>query len=319
MKLTRDETEYILNVEKFKEALTPACKREEIILLTGTNGFIGGKLLSHFIDNREKYQIKKIVLFLRSEPKQADLPDWVTWSKSLEDCFAVDPTKIFHFAASTYRGAQPEEEIIRNNLELTLRIWGMNEVGSQADCFIASTYTKESPKPSLYDASKKALETLALPYSFANRFLIIPDIYGGDDERPKIWNLLQEAVDNRECEFEYRSTSNQTIFPLHVKDLVQMIGEVGFERIGTKKIKKIAFIPESVKLLQVHHHFAGKEIQASWGYEEIIHPVGEIVRNSEIVYFISYPDPIEVFSEDSTPKIMRVEGDLLASGRTFSF
>lgn len=136
------------------------------------------------------------------------------------------PATVFHLAAAGAKGSEDLDEIVDANVRLGAQLADAACL-SGVECFIAagSYFTRrggtDAYQPvSLYAAAKKAFEALLTYYVQAHGLkaavLCLYDIYGPDDPRPKLLNLLAESArTGRELKL---SPGDQELDLLHVDD-----------------------------------------------------------------------------------------------------
>jgi nucleoside-diphosphate-sugar epimerase len=149
--------------------------------------------------------------------------------KSLDVVKDVDT--VYHLAAlySTKTDRATVEDLVTSNIIFSLNIIH-SIIEKNPKCKFVSTSTFSSfdenynyAPASFYAATKTAVEILAQTYPVSTTFLRLPDTYGTDDWRPKVHNLLRDAVRHKEKSFTFMKPGEQVMNLIHVEDVVRAL------------------------------------------------------------------------------------------------
>lgn len=179
------------------------------ILITGATGYIGSNLVPKLID---KYNVNIIV---RNNSNLTSLEKYLDKLRihlydgsydSIKNAVSLsDPVVTVHLA--TYFVSQHTwkdiEGIVESNIKFGLYILEALKEFGYHNFINTGTYwqhynSSEYDPVNLYSASKQAFEDLIKYYESAHNFsvltLLLSDVYGPRDWRPKIINLIREAI-----------------------------------------------------------------------------------------------------------------------------
>jgi nucleoside-diphosphate-sugar epimerase len=184
------------------------------VLLTGASGYIGSHLAAALAQTS-----CKVHAILRPNSNDALLKLYApqaiihhyqgNYSNLVSIIEKVKPQLVFHLAASGNYHHQPIDitKITQANLELGMNLLeAMDKVGCR---YLINTgtywqhYTGEHYDPvCLYAATKQAFEAIIDYYVAAKSFNVVTlklfDVYGPNDPRPKLFNLLFQAAINQQ-------------------------------------------------------------------------------------------------------------------------
>lgn len=202
------------------------------VLVTGGNGFIGGRLLRQLVSNTRTGNIYAVT---RKGSANAHLPESLRISQVVYDGTAdslkeavADSDYIIHLGAlySTRQDDTTADALIASNISFTVHLLqAAAAVNPDASIVSTSTFSaydgdyRYAPQ-SLYAATKKAVEVLAAAYPLRTSFLRLPDTYGPGDWRAKVHNLLRKAVTDREVSFSFQKPQEQVVNLAHVDDVI---------------------------------------------------------------------------------------------------
>jgi len=216
------------------------------VLITGITGYIGAHLARALLERCEVYGLVREPLHTEYIADIQDRLCLVTVDhtyESLETALReIHPDMVYHLAAY-YTGARGPQEIQR--LTTSNITFGGYLLEAMASCGVpalvyASTvmahYRGEAYRSlNLYAATKQAFSDLLAYYTDAGLLravtLVLSDTYGPDDRRPKVLNLIRDAVQRRET--IALSDGGQDYDVVHVDDVVQafrMAGEQLLQR-----------------------------------------------------------------------------------------
>lgn len=234
------------------------------VLITGITGYIGSNLARRLLSDCEVYglvreplnmtylsDIKEKIPFLFYDGTQESM------SAALKAC---QPDLVYHLAAF-YTGAHGLEQtpkLVASNITM-----GAYLLEAMADCgcsalVYASTvmahYQGEEYRPlNLYAATKQAFSDLLAYYTDAGLLravtLVISDTYGPGDYRPKILNLVKQAV--KSGERMALSSGRQMYDVVHIDDVVSAFQAAG-EGLLQKQFQNDVFqvVPDEPVLLR---------------------------------------------------------------------
>lgn len=273
------------------------------VLITGITGYIGSNLARSLLDSCEVYGLVRDPL--RTE-YIADMQDRLRLVK-VDDTYesvgaalaAVHPDIVYHLAAfyTGVHSAQAAPKLIASNIT-----FGGYLLEAMAACNVpalvyASTvmthYEGAAYRPlNLYAATKQAFSDLLAYYTDTGLLravtLVLSDTYGPGDHRPKILNLIKQAVKSRER--IALSVGVQTYDVVYIDDVVsafRMAGEQLLQgQLGNDIFQIVSEAPLSLretveKMLQVDH----LTLDAGWGER----PTAEREMLSEIRLYPTLP------------------------------
>lgn len=204
------------------------------VLITGITGYIGAHLARALLERCEVYGLVREPLHTEYIADIQDRLCLVTVDhtyESLETALReIHPDMVYHLAAH-YTGARGPQEIQR--LTASNITFGGYLLEAMASCGVpalvyASTvmahYQGEAYRPlNLYAATKQAFSDLLTYYTDAGLLravtLVLSDTYGPDDHRPKVLNLIRDAVQRRET--IALSDGGQDYDAVHIDDVVR--------------------------------------------------------------------------------------------------
>lgn len=172
-------------------------------LVTGASGFLGTELVSRLASNGWR-----VLAYSRTRavggPKGVVpvVGDVSSLDRVLEKDF---PDTLFHCAASTFRGEGEEEvtALLRANVEFGAQLLEKVRRWGEVHVVYAGSYWQRvsATRPwaaNFYAATKNAFAEILRYYVAAHRFsateVRLYDLYGPGDTRPKIANLLVDAI-----------------------------------------------------------------------------------------------------------------------------
>lgn len=202
-------------------------------IITGATGYIGSHLLKYLLsqgwdchiiaDPRFGYDNIKDVL------SKVDVFEYAGDVNSLCAYFKkVEADVVFHLAAAVITNYKPEQVpvLIQSNIQFGAEVLEAMK-GSVTRVFVGTgsywqNYNSENYNPvDLYAATKEAFEQIIQYYVDAYQYkaatLKLFDVYGEDDTRPKIWNILRGiAGTDRSLDV---SPGEQMLDLVHVSDV----------------------------------------------------------------------------------------------------
>jgi CDP-3, 6-dideoxy-D-glycero-L-glycero-4-hexulose-4-reductase len=272
-------------------------------IITGATGYIGSHVLKfllsegwdiHIIaDPRFGYDNIKDVL------SQIDTFEYRGDVNSLCDYFkSVDADVVFHLAAAVITNYKPEQVpvLIQSNIQFGTEVLEAMKA-STTRCFVGTgsywqNYNSDGYNPvDLYAATKEAFEQILQYYVDAHHFKVVTlklfDVYGEDDVRPKIWNILRDIA-GTEKSLDV-SPGEQMLDLVHVSD-VSTAYQCAFEylKIVDNPCREVigVFTGQRIALkdaIRAFEHFSGKAINVNFGGKkykerEIMSPISNLKR-----------------------------------------
>jgi nucleoside-diphosphate-sugar epimerase len=253
------------------------------ILVTGATGFIGKNLCNHLVQD-ERFEIYALV--------QKDSPSHLLDPKILQiisnnsasffitilEQYKI--TGIIHLASLCLASHITEDipQLLASNVTLGTNLLEA-AVKTQVKWFINTSsfwqnYNNRPYSPvSLYAATKQAFEDILQYYlestSLRGVTIVLPDTYGSNDSRPKLFNFLKQAlVDKKEMAM---SPGHQKLNLVYIKDVIN-----GYQMLVEQLVapqKKLApkyclFHPRSMTLRSIVAIFTkiyAQELPVKWG------------------------------------------------------
>ena len=204
-----------------------------ICIITGATGYIGSHVLKHLLSKGWEIHVVADPKFgysaIEDVRSQIDIFEYNGEINSLITYFQkVNADVVFHLAAAVITNYKPEQVpvLIQSNIQFGTEILEAMKASSTRK--IVSTgsywqnYNSDSYNPvDLYAATKEAFEKIVKLYVDAFNFrhinLRIFDVYGEDDKRPKLWNILKKIAGTDEV-IEV-SPGEQKLDMVHISDV----------------------------------------------------------------------------------------------------
>lgn len=254
------------------------------ILITGITGYIGSNLARRLLPECEVYGLVREPLKLTYLEDIQDQIHFVYYDGTYDSMSKVinvsQPDLVYHLA--TYytgaRGAEHTPKLIRSNI--TLGTYLLEAMADWGCCALvnASTvmvhYQGEEYRPlNLYAATKQAFSDLLAYYTNAGLVravtLVLSDTYGPNDRRPKILNLIKQAVQSGER--LALSDGGQDYDLVHIDDVTRAFQMAGKQLLQNPRWKDETFqigskeiftLRETVEyMLQINQ----MKLNAGWG------------------------------------------------------
>jgi nucleoside-diphosphate-sugar epimerase len=202
------------------------------VLITGGTGYLGRAAVKSFVTNGWE-----VAILSRSTSSQSDLrllpPDTIVFQNDGTTEFfnvifeAFAPLIVIHTAASNYEDPTSEQtaEMIASNLGLGIHLLESMRKFNCRNFINTGTYWSYyqgnlSQAVNLYASMKTAFEEILDYYVDAHGFqvqtLVLPDIYGPQDSRRKLLNILKEAIETGSL--VNLTPGEQIVNLLHVSD-----------------------------------------------------------------------------------------------------
>lgn len=215
-------------------------------IITGATGYIGSHVLKHLLSKGWDIHVIADPRFGYDNIKDVlDAIDVFEYDGNIQFlCEYFQRTQadvVFHLAAAVITNYKPEQipVLIQSNIQFGTEVLEAMKT-SCTRLFVGTgsywqNYNSEGYNPvDLYAATKEAFEQMIQYYVDAHQFKAITlklfDVYGEDDSRPKIWNVLKEiAGTDRSLDV---SPGEQFLDLVHISD-VSTAYECAFEYLKT--------------------------------------------------------------------------------------
>ena len=202
-------------------------------IITGATGYIGSHVLKYLLSKGWDIHIVADPKFgydaIEDVRSQIDIFEYNGEINSLIDYFQiVNADVVFHLAAAVITNYKPEQVpvLIQSNIQFGTEI--LEAMKASSTRMIVSTgsywqnYNSDNYNPvDLYAATKEAFEKIVQLYVDAFNFrhvnLRLFDVYGEDDKRPKLWNILKKIAGTDEI-LEV-SPGEQMLDMVHISDV----------------------------------------------------------------------------------------------------
>lgn len=265
-------------------------------IITGATGYIGSHILKYLLLQDWEIHIVAQPEFgyssIEDVKNRIHIYEYNCNVHSLIDYFkSVNVDVVFHLAAAVITDYKPEQisVLVQSNVQFGTEILEAMK-HSTTRLFIGTgtywqNYNSEAYNPAdLYAATKEAFEKILQYYVDAHQFRAITlrlfDVYGEDDKRPKLLNLLKEiAGTERSIDV---SPGGQYLDMVHVLDVCSAYLKAYEILIAKPTIKNEIFgvytgnkftLKEIVLLFE---NTLSKKINVNWG--------GKAYKNREVMY-----------------------------------
>ena len=192
------------------------------ILITGATGYIGSKLAKKLL-KEDKTLTLYLLTHKRSLSDDELLSDRVVLVNS-EDMYKHKYDFIYHIGALKNTKSLDTEylkDLIDSNLKLSIDLL-LFARDTKTPIVLISSFSQYVDKDP-YCFTKSSVEEFARLINFDKyTFVRFTDIYGEDDPRPKIFNLFQKAVDNKES-FVFQSPASKPMNFTHIDDITDAL------------------------------------------------------------------------------------------------
>jgi nucleoside-diphosphate-sugar epimerase len=199
------------------------------ILVTGATGFLGSSFIKACY---KEYNIFAVIRPTSDVSKIKDLCTLVL-IQNLEECFKNNKIDIvLHLATNFQKFSSPRDyqDLINDNISYGIKILEYMKLYNSKNIINISTFgqyglgTEEYLPVNFYSATKQAFVDLLKYFSEKEFFsvinLICYDVYGPNDKRKKIFNILNDAINRKDSEF-HMTKSEQIVHLLYIQDLIE--------------------------------------------------------------------------------------------------
>lgn len=267
-------------------------------IITGATGYIGSHVLKYLLS-------KGWVIHVIAEPRfgydnikdvlsQIDVFEYDGDVNLLCDYFkTVNADVVFHLAAAVIANYKPEQVpiLVQSNIQFGTEVLEAMKA-SNTRMFVGTgsywqNYNSDGYNPvDLYAATKEAFEQIIQYYVDAYHFKVVTlklfDVYGEDDVRPKIWNILREiAGTDRSLDV---SPGEQMLDLVHVSDVCTAY------QCAYEYLKKVDYPSREVfgvytgermtlkEAIQTFEHYSAQTIRVNFGGKrykerEVMNPI----------------------------------------------
>lgn len=219
------------------------------ILITGATGFIG----SNFVE--ANYKDNQIIILYRANSK-------ISQFKKYKNCFFCEydgtleslnqineigkPDVVLHLATHfvPIHESSDIDLFVKSNILLSMHLAEFCKNANVKNFIFAGTiwqnFNNEEYNPlSLYAATKQSfvdiLKYYSNSYSFNSIIIKLPDVYGLNDKRKKIFNIIQ-SYNNKNISLDM-SEGNQIVDILNIKDVIKGF-DIAIENINNDPLFK---------------------------------------------------------------------------------
>jgi len=253
------------------------------VLITGITGYIGSNLARNLLPDYEVYGLVRAPLnleYIEDIAPSLQLLYYDGTYSSMDAALAAScPDLVYHLA--TYytgsHGAEQTPKLIESNLTLGAYLLEAMSARKSPALVYASTYMThyqgESYRPvNLYAATKQAFSDLLAYYTDVDLLravtLVISDTYGPGDHRPKVLNVIKNAIKTGEKVLLSAGTSPYDV--VYIDDIVSAFRLAGEQLIaGQHRNDVYQVVPEAPlslretveKMLQINN----LTLDAGWG------------------------------------------------------
>lgn len=254
-------------------------------ILTGATGYIGSHVARHLLDEGWEVAIISQPQFgydnindIKSKLKVFEYDGNI---RNLIDFFkARSADVVLHLAAAVITNYTPQQipVLIRSNVEFGTEILEAMK-HSATRLFIGTgsywqNYNSDSYNPvDLYAATKEAFEKILQYYvdAFDIRAITLRlfDVYGEDDKRPKLWNILRDiSGTNQTIDL---SPGGQLLDLVHISDVAKAYERAYYLVKENKDLKNEIFgvfsnNRKSLKeIVNLFEKISGKTLNLNWG------------------------------------------------------
>ena len=254
-------------------------------IITGATGYIGSHVLKYLLSRG--WDIHVIAdpgfgyIAIEDVRSRIDICEYKGDINTLISYFQkVNANVVFHLAAAVITNYKPEQVpvLIQSNIQFGTEI--LEAMKASTTRKIVSTgsywqnYNSDTYNPvDLYAATKEAFEKIVQLYVDAYNFrhinLRLFDVYGEDDKRPKLWNILKKIAGTEE-QLEV-SPGEQKLDMVHISDVCTAYEAASQLLSESEDIQKETFgvmtgYQYSLKsIIALYEHKVGKRMNVRFG------------------------------------------------------
>lgn len=258
--------------------------KQHVALITGATGFVGSHLVRRLVrDGWQVHIVSRATSILPNTPEFSEIICHVHdgSTESMVFCVAkAKPDVVFHLASLflSQHEVKDIEPLIASNVlfgSQLLEAMKINEIN-----YIINTgtswqhYNNEEYNPvCLYAATKQAFEAILEYYVQACRIKAITlklfDTYGPDDPRPKLFNLLDEAVTSGIP--LNMSQGEQLIDLVHIDDVTEAYLIAAKQLLNGEILEHESYAVSSAnpislkKLVALYSELTKQPVEINWG------------------------------------------------------
>jgi nucleoside-diphosphate-sugar epimerase len=198
------------------------------ILITGATGYIGTSLLKSL---QGKYNFFGVVRKSSDVSQIQNLCELV-FVENLELCFQNNKIDVVIHLATNYQkvaGAEQYRSMISDNVSFGgdvlhfMSQYGVKRMINSSTYFQNSISESHYSPANFYAATKQAFEDITTYFVQKEQFnivtLVLYDVYGSNDKRRKILNILLEAIKRGDATFDM-TKGEQIVHFVHINDVV---------------------------------------------------------------------------------------------------
>ena len=267
-------------------------------IITGATGYIGSHLTQYLLSQGWDIHIIAQPEFgykhIESFKEQIHIYEYKQNVYELIDYFRYTKADaVFHLAAAVITQYSPGQipTLIQSNIQFGTEVLEAMKCSGIRNFIGTGSYwqnynTNEYNPVDLYAATKEGFEKILQYYVDAHRIKAITlrlyDIYGEDDDRPKLWTLLQRIAGTTESIDV--SPGGQYIDLVHIIDVCKAYLCAYNYMVGNEKLTNEIYSVRTGKqytlkeLVHIYEKCIGKTIHVNWGARpykprEVMHPI----------------------------------------------
>ena len=272
-------------------------------IITGGTGYIGSQLVKYLLKNKWIVHVVADPKFGYSNVNDVrsliDIFEYEGDVNALCDYFKkVNADVVFHLAAAVLNNYRPEQVsiLIHSNVQFGTEVLEAMKV-SNTKLFIGTgsywqNYNCEDYNPvDLYAASKEAFEKILKYYTEVEDIRAITlrlfDVYGTDDNRPKLWNIIKEKAGTGEI--IDLSPGNQLLDMVFISDVCSAYEQAFYLLYNNSSIRNNIYAVCSNKrktlkeIVELYRSILKKPVFINYGGKpykerEIMNPTNKIIK-----------------------------------------
>lgn len=295
---------------------------KHVCVITGATGYIGSHVLKYLLS--QDWEIHIIAQSEFGYSNIEDVKDYIHiyeygcgLSSMIKYFQEINADVVFHLAAAVITNYKPEQitTLIQSNIQFGTEVLEAMKFSSTR-LFIGTgsywqNYNSDSYNPvDLYAATKEAFEKILQYYVDAHDFRAITlrlfDVYGEDDKRPKLLNLLKEiAGTERSIDV---SPGEQYLDMVHISDVCSAYYKAYELLLADNNLKNEkfgVFTGKHIKLkdmIMLYSNILNKMININWGGKpykdrEVMRPMEHYQCLPKWTPIVSLQDGLEKFNK----------------------